>query len=326
MHLRHNGHATLSQAFNDHHLPKRAVGVERSTDKICHQLVKLATSSGLRQARSAQMVVQIKVRVVDPDGMMKAKRHLDRSLAHRHDLVDSALNKSSDLGESSGGREERPSALWRIEHEDGSDMQHAGRGLQGQESGVNPVERIHVSDQSEEADSPAAVSKSTHATFSLWQLAFIHFGERCHLHALNHELGYPITRNHLIRKVGVEIDEEDLELSSVTRVNETGCVETRHAVLQRQTTSRLDKPGEPWRNGNNQPSRHQCSTASGGQHHASASVKVGTGVTLSGVARNGYIRIDPMDRHGQHRTTLPVPAMLTTGAQPRTVRTPLFAS
>ena len=98
-----------------------------------------------------------------------------------------------------------------------------------------------------------------------------------------------------IRLGRVGVDEQHLELVAVPGVDETGRVQQRDAVPQREPAARLHEAGVPDGDGDRDARRHERPAAARRERRILASAQVGAGVALSGVATGAAAR----DRAGR---------------------------
>ena len=122
------------------------------------------------------------------------------------------------------------------------------------------------------------------------------------LHALNHELSHLLAVGDLNRRRGVEVDGNDLNLTTIVAVDESGRVDEGQALLERAAAARLHEAGVAIRKSDRDARGNQDSRArldglgSGG-------VEVETCIPVVGVARKWQIGIESHDAHIQHAQT-----------------------
>ena len=104
---------------------------------------QLVGPSGLGEAGPSYVVVELELGVVDPHRVVEAEGHPERPLAQPGHQMDPLLDHPADLGVTGGRREERPSALGRVEHQHGRHMQVGVGRLERQEGAVEAGERFH---------------------------------------------------------------------------------------------------------------------------------------------------------------------------------------
>ena len=105
--LGHQGRAATGQAFDHHHLPQRAVRVERAAHDVGDQVVAARRPPpGSGRLARRYVVVELELGVVDPHRVVQAEGHPQRPLAQPGHQVDPLLDHPADLGVT-GGRRER---------------------------------------------------------------------------------------------------------------------------------------------------------------------------------------------------------------------------
>ena len=140
VHLGHQRRALPFEPLDHVHLPQWAIGVELAAHHAGDERIELGLAARRGQARPAEMVVELEVRIVDPNGMMQSEGNPDGPLPHRGDQVEPLLNDPADLRVAGGRREERPGAFGRVQHERHTDVHRRGRRLEREEGGVHPDE------------------------------------------------------------------------------------------------------------------------------------------------------------------------------------------
>ena len=140
VHLGHQCRALPLEPLDHVHLPERAVRVELAAHDPGHEGVELGLSSGRGQAGPAQVVVEVEVRIVDPDRVVQPEGHPEGALAQRGDQVQALLNDPADLRVAGRRREQRARALGRVEHQRHADVHRRGRRLQREEGGIHADE------------------------------------------------------------------------------------------------------------------------------------------------------------------------------------------
>ena len=84
VHLGHERDVPPGQSFDQPHLPERAVAVELVAVDVGGELGQFVHPAGRGERGSAQVVVDVEVRVVDPDRMTEAEGDLDQpAVEHR---------------------------------------------------------------------------------------------------------------------------------------------------------------------------------------------------------------------------------------------------
>jgi hypothetical protein len=118
-------------------------------------------------------------------------------------------------------------------------------------------------------------------------------------HGLHDQLGDAITAVDLVVVVGVGVDEEDLELVPVARVDEAGRVEAGDAVAQGQAAAGLHEPGVALGEGEGDPGRDQRPAAASAQHRSLSGQDVEAGVALLGVGGQRQLGVEVDHGHGE---------------------------
>jgi len=81
MKLEHVAGATALETFDQRRFPGRARLVERRHRQVLCEIEQLAFRAGLRQAHATQVVIEIEVRILDPDRVADAEARIDDTLA-----------------------------------------------------------------------------------------------------------------------------------------------------------------------------------------------------------------------------------------------------
>ena len=111
------------------------------------------------------------------------------------------------------------------------------------------------------------------------------------------------------RPIGIVVDQDDLQLAAVARVDQPRRVEAGHAVAQRQAAAGQHEAGVPARDGHGHPGRHQRP----GPPRGAATTSVRATRSAAGVARRGRsagtgrLGVELVQRDAQHRRTLQGP-------------------
>ena len=121
------------------------------------------------------------------------------------------------------------------------------------------------------------------------------------------ELGDPVAPADGVVVLGIVVDEDDLELAPVPRVDQARGVETGQAVAGGQPAPGQDQAGVPGRDGDGHPGRDHGPAAPAAQHGVGAGDQVGAGVALAGVGGRGQLGVELLQGDGQHRRTLQGP-------------------
>jgi hypothetical protein len=96
--LRQDGEAAVRESLDDPELPERLVAVEPLREDAAGQVAQLLLAAGLGQRGLAHVVVEVEVRVVDPDRTALAQRHERELLPVAGHEVEPALERLCHLG------------------------------------------------------------------------------------------------------------------------------------------------------------------------------------------------------------------------------------
>src|SRR5690606_34430263 len=132
----------------------------------------------------------------------------------------------------------------------------------------------------------------------------VHHDELGLLHPLDHQLGDSITSFDGEVLGRVEVDQQDLELVSVTAVDEARGVEAGDAVLESQAAAGLYEPGSAPRQGEGDAGWYQRSAATGREGDRLTGHQVGPGIAHVGVGGQAEVRVEATDRYVQHGPTV----------------------
>lgn len=124
-------------------------------------------------------------------------------------------------------------------------------------------------------------------------------------HGFDDQLGDAVAPLHLVVVDGVCVDQEHPELVAVPRVDQAGGVEHGHPVAHGQATSRLDKAGKAWRDGQGQASRDHHPPTTRRDQDVLSGHEVSTSIALAGVGRQRQLRVEPYDLHFHTRRACP---------------------
>ena len=266
-----------------------------------------ACAAGRGQAGPAEVVVELEVRIVDPDRVVEAERNPQGPLAQRRDQVNALLDRAPDLRVARRGREQRTGALGRVEHQRPPPRAWGGGRLEREEGGVHADEGLHHPFLSASLTAvtcrcvrsrldPAPTRPAASADHAL---------EVGLLDPHQHQLGDAVPPADLVVVLGVMVHQDDLELAAVARVDEAGRVETGDPVPDRQPAPGQHKAGEAVGDGDRPPRwgrphdpRRLGRTTSLPGH------EVGAGVALACVARHREFGIELMQGDAQHRRTI----------------------
>jgi len=119
---------------------------------------------------------------------------------------------------------------------------------------------------------------------------------------LDDELSDPIASADLEVRLRIGVDEEHLDLASIARIDEPGCVQACDAVSHRQTAPRLDESGVAARQGDHQPGRHERTAPSRTEHGVNSGDEIATGITISCVGRSLKPIVQDADGHVEHES------------------------
>ncbi len=113
---------------------------------------------------------------------------------------------------------------------------------------------------------------------------------------LDHELGDAVAAMDLVVGGRVGVDEDDLDLAAVGRVDQSGTVDDADAVFEGHATAGKDEAAVAHRNRDRDPGRHEASSTTGRQDDSLTCVQVEAGVALVGVRGERELRIELDDR------------------------------
>jgi oligoribonuclease len=140
--------------------------------------------------------------------------------------------------------------------------------------------------------------------------------ERRLFDADDNQLGNAVSSGHGIVVDRVVIYQNDLELTPVSGVNETGCVEASHAVTEGQAAARENEAGVAVGDGHGNACRYECSPSPGQKDDVVPCHQICSGVAWPSIRRYAELRIELMEGYLQHRWTLQ--AMTSPFSTPRT--------
>jgi len=124
------------------------------------------------------------------------------------------------------------------------------------------------------------------------------------LDRLDDQLGDPVPSLHLIvlRRIGV--DQENRQFAPIAGIDETGGVEARNAVPQRQPTAGKDEAGIANRQGQHDARWDECPATAGRELDIFSSVEIGTSIPGVGVTRHREAGVELVERDDDHRKNL----------------------
>jgi hypothetical protein len=108
--------------------------------------------------------------------------------------------------------------------------------------------------------------------------------EHCLLHTLHDQLGDALPASDLEVLDGISVDQQHLEFSPITAVDETRGVEAGDSVAKRQSAARLDEARTPLGDRYRESGGHQRAAASGDEHSIVSGRKVEASVTNARIA------------------------------------------
>jgi hypothetical protein len=124
--------------------------------------------------------------------------------------------------------------------------------------------------------------------------------ERAPLDPLDNELRDAITSVELVLGDRIGVHEQDLQLVSVTGIDEAGGVQAGHAVPKGESAPRLDEAGVTLGQGQRHPGGHESPAATGRQQDVHPRHQIGSGVAGVGIARHREVGIETDDRDVEH--------------------------
>lgn len=128
-----------------------------------------------------------------------------------------------------------------------------------------------------------------------------HLDQLDQLDPLHQQLGNPVAAVHHDRLVWVEIDQRNLDLAAVARVDGARAVDDRKSDARGQSRARVDQADHPVRNGDRDARSHQ-GTSPGVQLDVFGAVEIDPGVAVMGAAgqRKPGVKADngQTGRHG----------------------------
>jgi hypothetical protein len=145
----------------------------------------------------------------------------------------------------------------------------------------------------------SGVSEPALATFGLGELA--DHGEAAVGHGLHNQLGNAISPADHCLAVGVGVDQQYLDLSPVSSVDETWGVEARDTMAHSKATAGLHEACEPFGNCQGNACGHQGPSSTGLQHHTRHRPKIQSGVTGPRIRGEIEIFIKLNDRDGNRQ-------------------------
>lgn len=101
--------------------------------------------------------------------------------------------------------------------------------------------------------------------------------------ALNDQLGYPVTPVHVIGRRRISVHQQYPEFIAITRVDQSGRVQTRDPMPERKAAPRLDETGKTDRQRQRDASGDERPSSTCGKHDVLTGHQVGTGISNAGV-------------------------------------------
>ena len=131
--LADDGEARFSQPFDQPHLPKRLVPIERLREQAADQLLQLGFSARRRQSGVAHVVLEVELGLVDPDRPALLERNEHHALPVARDLLQPRLDQ----------REEVPiRRRWALENGHRADVHMGAAILDFQEQRIEGAEAL----------------------------------------------------------------------------------------------------------------------------------------------------------------------------------------
>ena len=128
----------------------------------------------------------------------------------------------------------------------------------------------------------------------------VDFDERNLLDGLHHELRDPFAADDLEGGFGIGVDQTHLEFAAISRIDEARRVEAGHAMLESKTGSGLYESRVSIGQGNGDSGANKSSSTGRRQRDVLAGNEVDARIAISGVGREGEIRIEAEDRKIDH--------------------------
>ena len=129
------------------------------------------------------------------------------------------------------------------------------------------------------------------------------------------ELGDPVSPADGVGLTGIGVDEDDLDLAAVARVDEPRGVEARHAVADRQAAAGEHQPGVAGGNCDRQARRDERPPTGGPEDDVLRRDEVGAGVPGMRVGRCRRVPPEGCERDVEHRGRVAPPAAGTTSGE-----------
>jgi len=136
------------------------------------------------------------------------------------------------------------------------------------------------------------------------ELLFSHRLKHDVLDPLNDQLGNAIPAVHLVVLMRICVDEEDPHLTPVTGIDQAWRVQACDAMSEGESATRQDESGVSFGHCDDQTGWDERPPATRGEHRIRASTEVGAGIPRSRVRGQRRVRLESVDRHGQHRENL----------------------
>ena len=129
--------------------------------------------------------------------------------------------------------------------------------------------------------------------------------ERDRLDALHHQLSNPVAPSDFEVEVGIGVQEDYFQLTTVSAVDQTGRVDQRYAVAVGEAAAGQDEPGETLGQRDGDARRDRRAPSPGWNCRSAPRVKVYPRVAGLGTARKRQVRIEPGYLDVEHAHTLP---------------------
>ena len=138
VHLGDDTDVAVGQALHDVELPERAAPVERGAGDLRGHLGQLPMPAGARGSDATDVVVEVEVRILDPDRVVQAERHRHDAAPERRHQVQPRLDEVLDRLEVVAALHRR-----RIEDRGHGDVHVHARRLEVQKGRVKARKSLH---------------------------------------------------------------------------------------------------------------------------------------------------------------------------------------
>ena len=135
VHLGDQGDLPVLQALDDPHLPQGPIAVQLAADDVRGEVAELADAARCRECGPPQVVVDVEIGVVDPDGVAEPHRHLHQTALEDGSEGDAVADQLADAPERVA-----PRHRGRVEHGRHRHVHVQGGRLHIQKAGVKPAE------------------------------------------------------------------------------------------------------------------------------------------------------------------------------------------